>query len=340
MATIDVRRAERALPHRDRLARLVAQLQLRRATTTRRTRTTGCCSCYNDDVVARRRRLRHAPAPRHGDRHVGARRRARAPRQRGQRRRDPTRARAAHERGHAASATPRRTRARPSRCTSCRCGCSPTRTGIAPGYEQRDVSDDIDGRRAVPARVRREKPTPRSRSTSATRRCGSGASRPARPSPCPTRRSCTCSSRAGRADARRRRRARHRATRCASPTPVRSQLTARRRRRRGHHLGDLTPICDSTLLDEARQAAVGEHLAAGLARRAVHDLVRLVRDALQVGRRTRGTARRALPCTVKCSPSLFCREAAGSRCVRARALRRAPRAARRAAARARRASAT
>ena len=41
---IDVRQAERALPHRDRLARLVAQLQLRHATTTRRTRTTGSCS--------------------------------------------------------------------------------------------------------------------------------------------------------------------------------------------------------------------------------------------------------------------------------------------------------
>src|SRR5690242_15598404 len=36
------------------------------------------------------------------------------------------------------------------------------------------------------------------------------------------------------------------------------------------------------LLDEARQAAVGEHLAAGLAAGAVHDLVRLVRHALQI----------------------------------------------------------
>ena len=102
---------------------------------------------------SRRRRLRHPLPPRHGDRHLGARRRARAPRQRGQRRRDLSRPRAAHERGHAASATPRRTRARPTASTSCRCGCSPTPTGIAPGYEQRDVSETLAGRRARPGRV-------------------------------------------------------------------------------------------------------------------------------------------------------------------------------------------
>ncbi len=48
----------------------------------------GLLRVLNDDVVDAGRRVRHAPAPRHGDRHVGARRRARTPRQRRQRRRD------------------------------------------------------------------------------------------------------------------------------------------------------------------------------------------------------------------------------------------------------------
>ena len=59
----------------------------------------GLLLVHNDDVVAPGTGFGTAPAPRHGDRHVGARRCARAPRQRGQPRRDPARPRAAHERG-------------------------------------------------------------------------------------------------------------------------------------------------------------------------------------------------------------------------------------------------
>jgi hypothetical protein len=54
----------------------------------------------NDDRVAAGARLRHAPAPRHGDRLVRARGRARAPRLDGQRLGHPPRRRAAHERRH------------------------------------------------------------------------------------------------------------------------------------------------------------------------------------------------------------------------------------------------
>ena len=134
------------------------------------------------------------------------------------------RRRAAHERGHAASGTRRRTRARPSRCTSCRCGSRPTRTGIAPGYEQRDVSDRHRRPTSCSRSRRAARPTPRStihqRDATlwvATPDAGR-ARRRAR-----TRRSCTCSSRPGRATldgagrARRGRRGAPHRRRCARP---------------------------------------------------------------------------------------------------------------------------
>ena len=93
------------------------------------------------------------------------------------------------------------------------------------------------------------------------------------------------------------------------------------------------------LLDEAREAAVGEHLAAGLTRRAVHDLVRLVRDALQVAPAL-GARQPVLPVHGEVLAELVRREPAGARRARARAPRPTPPAARRASARARRASAT
>ena len=93
------------------------------------------------------------------------------------------------------------------------------------------------------------------------------------------------------------------------------------------------------LLHEAREPAVGEHLAAGLAVRAVHDLVRLVRHALQVVAAHR--AREAgLAVHGEVLTELVRRQAAGRACARARDRRRAPRGSRRAGARARRRSAT
>ena len=105
-----------------------------RTTTTRRTRTTGCCSCTTT-TSSRRRRVRPALAPRHGDRHVGARGRARAPRQRGQPRRDPPRPRAAHER-RARHPHSERTRAPTNPCTSCRCGSCPTSRASRPSTKR------------------------------------------------------------------------------------------------------------------------------------------------------------------------------------------------------------
>ena len=105
----DRRRTSRRepLPHPARLARLLAQLQLRAAPRPGEHRARPAAR------EQRRHRARRAAAsrthspPRHGDRHLGARRRARAPRQHRHRRRDLSRPRAAHERGQRHPATPR-----------------------------------------------------------------------------------------------------------------------------------------------------------------------------------------------------------------------------------------
>ena len=81
----------------------------------------------------------------------------------------------------------------------------------------------------------------------------------------------------------------------------------------------------ATLLHEARQPAVGEHLAAGLARGQYTTSCDSYDTRLRSSPHT-GHGSPALPCTVKCSPSLFCRQPARRACARARGPRRAPRA--------------
>ena len=217
------------------MARLVAQLQLRRALRPEEHAPRSAARAERRHRRGRRR-LRHAPAPRHGDRHVGARRRARAPRQRRQRRRHHARRRAAHERGHRHPPLRDERERRPSRCTCCRCGCRPTPTGIAPGYEQRDVSGEIKPDELFPLASGRETDAAiRIHQRDATlwiARLDRGLDG----ARSPTRRSCTCSSRAARRRSRRGRSSR--ATRSASPTPARSTLTAGRRHR-ARHLGDV-----------------------------------------------------------------------------------------------------
>ena len=198
------------------------------------------------------------------------------------------RPRAAHERGHAASATPRQNASRDEpvhllqmwvlarhaghRTRVRAASTSPTRSQddelfpLASGREddaaitihQRDATLWVGAPRAGATRRRSR-----------------------------TRRSCTCSSRAeppkldgvGRARHRRRRPPhRRRRARRSPPGPDGAEVT---------DVGDLRRLGHLT---KSRQAAVGEDLAAGLTRRAVHDLVRLVRDPLQVVAAHRDTA--------------------------------------------------
>ena len=202
----------------------------------------------NDDVVAPGTRLRDAPAPRHGDRHVGARRRPRPPGLAGPQRRHLPRARPADERRHAGSCTARRTtpggstaaRRATTRCTSCRCGCCPTRRGIEPGYEQLDIGAELARGGLVPRRLghgRARATTRRSGSSSATPRCSPPGSAPGESVALPAApyvhlyvaRGAVDLEGAGRAGHRRRRTAHGRRRASASPPPT---------ARRGPRLGD------------------------------------------------------------------------------------------------------
>ena len=165
----------------------------------------------------RRHRLRHPPAPRHGDRHVGDAGLAGPPGLHRPQRRDLPRPGPADERRHAASCTRRRTtrggsRARRTRspCTSCRCGSCPTSAASTPGYEQLEIDDELLTRR------RWCRSPPAWRATTATPRSGSPTSTP----PCTPRGCSPAQSR--------------RAARGAVPAPVRAprRRHARGRRRR------------------------------------------------------------------------------------------------------------
>ena len=152
-----------------------------------------------------------------------------------------------------------------------------------------------EGRRAVPARVGPRDRTPRSASTERdatlvgraplARRHGHRARRAVRAR---VRRDRN-------RRARRHRRRSTRATRSASPTPARCTSPAAAD---GAHRRDLGDVGRSRrLLDEPRQAAVGEHLAAGLTR-AGSTRPRATRTTRASGRRrTRGTAGR--PCRAR-----------------------------------------
>ena len=77
----------------------------------------------------------------------------------------------------------------------------PDESGIAPGYEQLEIDDELLAGGLVPvasgmaaARRRDRDPHPRT----GTPRCTPPGCSPARASSCPTPRSCTCSCRAGR----------------------------------------------------------------------------------------------------------------------------------------------
>ena len=91
----------------------------------------------NEDRVAAGRRLRHAPAPRHGDHHLRARRRARAQGQHGQRRGHPAGRRAAHERRHRRHAQRVQPVATTSSCTCCRSGSCPSAGASSPATSRR-----------------------------------------------------------------------------------------------------------------------------------------------------------------------------------------------------------
>ena len=133
------------------------------------------------DGVAAGRGYRRPPAPRHRDRHLGARRArwcTRTPP--GNTRHRASRAGAAAERGlrHRARRAQRRLPARPgrrprSRCTSSRCGCGPTRPAPRRRTPQRAARPGrpaaAAGCRSPPARTRRgDRP-----GQHAARRCGS-----------------------------------------------------------------------------------------------------------------------------------------------------------------------
>ena len=156
---------------------------------------------------------------------------------------------------------------------------------------------------------------------------------------CPTRRSCTCWSPRGARDARRRGRARrgrrgapHRRRRARARRPPRTAP-----RSSSGRCGPTSKSAD--YLTRRDKPAIGEHLAAGLTRRAVHDLVRLVRDALQVGPAL-GTRQARLAVHGEVLAQLVLRQPARRADARVRVPRPAPPATRRACARVRRASTT
>ena len=109
----------------------------------------GLLLVHNDDVVAPGTGFGLHPHRGHGDRHVGARRCARAPRQRGQPRRDPAGPRAAHERGP--RHPPLRNRASPDEPVHLlQMWVIPDVRGIAPEYEEVDVSDRLQDDALLP----------------------------------------------------------------------------------------------------------------------------------------------------------------------------------------------
>ena len=129
---ITVRRSGGPRPRRPRLARQPPHLLVRATTTTRSTWASAPLRVINEDRVAPGARLRHARPPRHGDRLLRARGRARAPGQPGQRLGHPPRRRAAHERRHRRHAQRVQRLAGPSPCTSSRSGSCPSARGLAP----------------------------------------------------------------------------------------------------------------------------------------------------------------------------------------------------------------
>ena len=96
-----------------------------------------------------------------------------------------------------------RTRATPNRYTCCRCGCRPTRRGIAPGYEQRDVGGEIKPDELFPLASGRETDAAITHPPARRHAVDRAPHRRLDASRSPTRPSSTCSSRAAR-DARRR----------------------------------------------------------------------------------------------------------------------------------------
>ena len=142
-------------------------------TTTPRTPVTASCIVNNDDVVRGGRRIRHPRAPGHGDRHLGPRRRARAPRQHRDGRRHLPGPRPANERG------PRHHPLRGQRQPDCGrppradVGPRPTPTDSTRATSSSTSNDALAGGGLVasrPARATRA----RSPSTSATRSSGRG----------------------------------------------------------------------------------------------------------------------------------------------------------------------
>ena len=108
-----------------------------------------------------RHRLRDAPAPRHGDRHLGAAGVARPPGLHRPQRGHLPRPRAADERRHAASCTRRRTTPGASSGDEHRdpvhfvqMWVVPDEAGITPGYEQLEIDDELLERRPGPGRLR------------------------------------------------------------------------------------------------------------------------------------------------------------------------------------------
>ncbi len=129
----------------------------------------------NDDVVAARQRLRDPSAPRHGDRHLGARRLARAPGLRGHNgviypglaQRMSAGTGILHSEKNDVAARPRPVH-------FVQMWVLPDERGIAPGYEQLDVSDALVGRSVGAGGVRAGQAPRRDRdprSTSATPVC-------------------------------------------------------------------------------------------------------------------------------------------------------------------------
>ena len=183
----------------------------------------------NDDVVDAGHRLRHAPAPRHGDRHLGARRLPGPPGlHRPQRDHLPgpgpadERRPRHHALGEERLLAPDRGRPHATRCTSCRCGSCPTRTASRPATSSSRSTDELLSGGLVPvasgmAQARRRvrdpdqeqvrRPVRRPAAARPVRRAPRGAlPAPVRPA-------------RGR-HPRGRRSARHRATPSASPRPA------------------------------------------------------------------------------------------------------------------------
>jgi hypothetical protein len=130
----------------------------------------------NDDVVRGRRPGSTPPPPRHGDRHLGAVGRARAPRLRGQPRRHLPRPRPADVGRHRHPALRDERLAPPTDVHFVQMWVPPDTESAIRGYEQLDINAELA--RGGSCRSRRARATTaRSRSTSATPCCGAVASR-------------------------------------------------------------------------------------------------------------------------------------------------------------------